>query len=348
MQRRTFLKLSAAAGMGTLIVGMERLLAATLIPAPFPVYLTFEGGPIVKSDGTGTTIDVLNVLNKYQSPATFFVTGRNLHDWDNVTLARMLAGGHAIGNKLYQDQGNTAQDQSTPSQLAEQYLKTEKRIRALIQGTNADVVASYGTQAKLYRRPGGDTALGTFLDPANYDDLAHEPFLKAYEDSLDWLKVVYDYSGWHVSAGDAQITSKKKLSSVTLARRVVNGEPGVQGMMVFLCVTSNNKRAHETAQGLVVQLFDNDKLTADAVSSIILQLRTKGAQFYPLPRTGDQPNLFTLGVEDLPTPDDSALACNAMVTVTPTSNASALATLIPTDATSPDVTQGAPTSDGTP
>src|SRR5579864_1030630 len=158
MHRRTFLKLSATVAIGTLMAGMERLFAATSIPAPFPVYLTFEGGPSVKSDGTGTTIDVLNVLKKYSVPATFFITGRSLHDWDNATLSRMLADGHAIGNRLYQEQGNTAQDQSTPSLLAGQYLKAEKRVRALIQGTNADAVAAYDKQAKLYRRPGGDTA----------------------------------------------------------------------------------------------------------------------------------------------------------------------------------------------
>ncbi|MHB8628550.1 MAG: hypothetical protein ACYDBJ_27790 [Aggregatilineales bacterium] len=218
--------------------------------------------------------------------------------------------------------------------MAEQYLKAEKRLRALIQGANADAAAAYDKQAKLYRRPGGDTALGTFLDPANYDDLAHEPFLKAYEDTLEWLKIVYDYSGWQVSAGDAQTTGKKKTSSVALARRIVMGEKGVQGMAAFLCVASNNKRAQETAQGLIVQLFDNGKLTADAIPPIILQLRTKGAEFYPLPRTGDQANRFILGVEEPPTPDDSALACNAVVTVTPTSDAAALSTLIPPAATS--------------
>jgi peptidoglycan/xylan/chitin deacetylase (PgdA/CDA1 family) len=333
MDRRTFLQMSAAFGVVSLAIGMERLLTAASIPAPFPVYLTFEGGPSVKSDGTGTTIDVLNALKKYEAPATFFATGRELHDWDNGTLSRMLAEGHAIGNRLYQAQGNAAQDQSTPSQLAEQYLKTEKRLRSLIQGTNADAVAAYGKQPKLYRRPGGDTMLGTFLDPANYDQLAHEPFLKAYEDSLEWLKTVYDYSGWQVSAGDAQTSSKKKLSSVALAGRVVNGAKGIQGLAAFLCNASNNKRAQETSQGLVVQLFDNDKLTADAIPPIILQLRTKGAQFYPLPRASDQANTFILGVEDPPTPDDSALACNAVVTVTPTSDAAALETLIPPGAT---------------
>jgi hypothetical protein len=179
----------------------------------------------------------------------------------------------------------------------------------------------------LYRRPGGDAALGTLLDPANYDQLTHEPYLKSYADSINWLKIVFDYSGWHVSAGDSQ-PSSKKVTGIALARRVVSGEKGYQGVTPFLCTPANQKRAAESAQGLLIQLFDNDKLTADAIPSIILQLRSKGAQFFPLPRPVDQPNAFVLGVEDPPTIDTSApaVACNAQVTITPTPKPSATPT----------------------
>ena len=333
MYRRTFLQLSAALGLGSLFVGFDHLLGST-IGAPFPVYFTFEGGPSIKADGTGSTIDVLNVLAKYQVPATFFVTGRNLHDQHNALLARMLGVGHAIGNRLWQETGNAASDQSTPSLLAEQFLKTEKRIRGLIQTSNADAAAAYDKQPKLYRRPGGDSVLATPLDLVNFAQLTHEPYLKNYADTLNWLKTVFDYSGWHISAGDSQ-PSSKKLSSQALARRVVNGEKGAQGASAFLCVTANQKRATEIGQGLIVQLFDNDKLTADSIASLIIQLRVKGAQFFALPRPVDAPNTFVLGVEDLPTADNSpsAVACNAVVTITPTSLASPTgpATIGPTD-----------------
>lgn len=340
MERRAFLQISAALGFGGLFVGLDRLLGVT-VPARFPVYLTFEGGPAVKTDGTGPTIDVLNALAKYKTPATFFVTGRDLHDADSGLLARLLGEGHAIGNRLWQAGGNSAADQSAPSLLAEQYLKTEKRIRALVQTSNADAAARYDQQPKLYRRPGGDSVLGTPFDPANYDQLAHEPYLKAYVDTLDWLKGVFDYSGWQISAGDSQ-PSTKKISGQALARRVITGEKGAQGVAAFLCVSSNQKRASETAQGLLIQLFDNDKLTADALSSIILQLRSKGAQFFALPRPGDQPNTYLLGVEDPPGVDSStaAVACNAVVTVTPTPSPTATgqptssATVASTDAAS--------------
>ncbi len=307
MQRRTFLKLSAVT-TGALLTGAIPVLAAD--PTPFPVYLTFDGGPSSKADGTGLTFDVLKVLKKYKVPATFFVSGHNLHDWDSALFSQMLSEGHAIGNRLWQESGNLASDQSTPSQLAEQYLKTEKKIRALIQSSNQDAAAAYTAQAKLYRRPGGDNAIGSFLDPTNYDTLTHEPFLKSYVDVIDWLKTVYDYSGWGVTAGD-EVTSKttKGRSSFSLSRRIVSGGKDVAGVAAFLCVASNHKRALQASQGVIVQMYDGDKLTPQALSQIILQLRVKGAEFHVLPRTDDKANTLTIGADDPPTADDNGIAC---------------------------------------
>jgi hypothetical protein len=222
----------------------------------------------------------------------------------------MLAEGHAIGNRLWQEGGNQTSDQSTPSQLAEQYLKTEKKIRALIQSANQDAADTYSAQAKLYRRPGGDNALGSFLDPANYESLTHEPFLKSYLDVIDWLKTVYDYSGWGVSAGDEADAKKTKgRSSYALSRLIVDGNKDAQGVAAFLCVDSNHKRALQASQGVIVQMYDTDKLSAPALSQIILQLRVKGAEFHALPRSDDKPNLFIIGAEDSPVVDDNGVVC---------------------------------------
>ncbi len=170
---------------------------------------------------------------------------------------------------------------------------------------------AYDAQPKLYRRPGGDTALGTFLDPANYDALTHEPFLKNYEDVLDWIKTVYDYSGWHIGAGTPTKTTtrKQQASATALMRHIVTGGKDGQGSAAFLCVAANKKRALETSQGLVIELFDGDKATAASLGQIILQLRAKGAEFHILPRPTDKPNTATLGVEDPPTTDDNGVAC---------------------------------------
>jgi len=328
MHRRTFLTLSAGLGIGVLISRLDAI-SALIAPASFPVYLTFEGGPAIKSGGTGTTVDVLTALEKYKVPATFFVSGKILTDAHAPIIARMLHSGHAIGNRLYAAAGNLAQDQSTASQLAEQYFKTEVRLRTLISQT--ETTALYTAQAKLYRRPGGDSALARFLDPAGQSALAREPYLKKYVDTMDWLSTVYDYSGWHLSGGTETAHAIKKTAaadSIALAQTVINGDKTTktQGATDFLCVGSKQRRSHEAAAGLVIQLFDSDPLLPDALSAIILQLRDKGATFVTLPRVGDQPNTYLIGVADVPTPDDQALTCNAQATAVPTG----AATLAPT------------------
>jgi len=337
INRRSFLKLGAGLGLGALFASLDQI-QASLVPAPFPVYLTFEGGPVIKTDGTGTTISILDALEKYKVPATFFVTGKLLSDSHAPVIARMLHNGHAIGNRLYAATGNLAQDQSTASQLAEQYFKTEVRLRTLIAQT--DAAAIYDQQPKLYRRPGGDTALATFLDPAQQTALAREPYLKKYVDTMDWLSDVYDYSGWHVSAGTESTKTSTKNSaaqSIALAQNVVNGDKTLktQGVSDFLCVASNQKRAHEAGQGVIIQLFDSDPIVPDALTAIILQLRDKGAAFMALPRAMDKANSYLVGVEDLPTADDQALACNAQVTAAPTQSATQSATVVATAAITP-------------
>lgn len=307
MHRRTFLKLTALSA-GALIAAIEGLpISATAKGEPFPIYLTFDAGLSTKNDLTGPTIDVLDALLKYKAPATFFPNGRNLQEWEGAVLARMLNEGHAIGNRLWQEQGNTAADQSAPTLLAAQYLKTEKKVRALIQSANPDAAKLYADQPKLYRRPGGDKALGAFLDPANFDALSREPYLKPYADILDWLSPVYDYSGWHISAGGSDPKTKPK-SSYALMRRVMAGSKDEQGAAAFMCVSA--KRSLELSQGLIIQLSDSDKLTPGALPQIILQLRAKGAEFHALPRPQDKTNTVILGVEDPPTADPDGAVCD--------------------------------------
>lgn len=69
-------------------------------PAPPPtsgnvVYLTFDDGP-----APGYTPQVLDVLARYQAPATFFMIGRQAQANPSL-LAAVRAGGHAVGNHTY-------------------------------------------------------------------------------------------------------------------------------------------------------------------------------------------------------------------------------------------------------
>lgn len=302
LNRREFLSVAArlsAIGAGAALFPGH----ASAKPEAWPAYLTFDGGFNVKENLTGPSIQVLDVLRDLAAPATFFVNGNKLNTWEGPVLVRAIQEGHAIGNRLWQESGNTAAELPAATLLAVQFFKAEKKIRQLLQSTNQEAAQMYLKQPRLYRRPGGDTQLATFLDPARFLDLTREPYLKPYVDTIEWIKDVYDYSGWHIGL------PAKAYSAYGLMRQITAGSKDGQGAEAFLCVVGGKTRAAQLAQGLIIQLRDSDALTADALPQIILRLRARGAEFHALPRPGDKPNTFLLGVEEAPTPDPDGAAC---------------------------------------
>jgi peptidoglycan/xylan/chitin deacetylase (PgdA/CDA1 family) len=298
MNRRDFLKLSAGLG---LFAGLDGWLGAP--KETWPVYLTFDAGFSVNQDLKGSTVDVLNILKDSKVVATFFPNGRNLNTWEGPILSRIMLEGHALGNRLWQETGNLVDDNPATTTLAEQFLKAERKIRQLIQSTNQDAAKLYLKQPRLYRRPGGDTKLAPFLVPEKYEELTREPYLKSYVDSIEWMKEVYDYSGWHVGV------PKNAYSAYGLTQQVMRGSKDGQGVAPFLCVKDTKKRAAQIAQGLIIEMRDGDKITPDALPQILLQLKARGAEFKTLPRVTDKPNTFIVGVEDLPVSDPDGAAC---------------------------------------
>jgi peptidoglycan/xylan/chitin deacetylase (PgdA/CDA1 family) len=299
MDRRVFLKTLTIASIGSLIARTP----VSAAPA-WDCYLTFDAGFSTNEQlTTGSTLEVLETLKEYTVPATFFPNGRNLNTWEGSVLTRILLEGHALGNRLWQETGNLVADSPATTLLAAQFFKAEKKIRAMIQSTNQQAADLYRKQPKLYRRPGGDDQFAAFLDPANYVTLTREPYLKPYADVIDWLKEVYDYSGWHVGVGVA-----KAFSSYGLTRQIVSGTKELRGVEELLCV--NKLITVQAKQGIIIQLRDGDKLTPESLPQIILQLKAKGAIFKTLPRPIDKPNSFTIGVEDDPVADASGGACS--------------------------------------
>ncbi len=57
------------------------------------IALTFDDGP-----NTGTTVEILNVLEEYDVPATFFVNGMHINEESGPVLRRMVEQGCEIGN----------------------------------------------------------------------------------------------------------------------------------------------------------------------------------------------------------------------------------------------------------
>jgi len=310
MHRRTFLK-AAALGAGlTLLNDWPRRTAAGAVP--FTVYLTFDDGPTTFPNLTGPTTNVLNILKGASVPATFFLHGRAINDWEGPILTRMIAEGHTVGNHLWRQGGNTVKDSSPWALLAQQFIITEQRIRSILKDTDETAYNTYMAQPRLFRRPGGNNGLTAFLDPKHFEELSHAKYLQPYKDQLDWLKDVYDYSGWHINGGDG--ITNRKIQPDTVEKMVpwiLNGGYGYQGIDDYLCTGKPARRSVEAEGGLIILLHDADKVTEDALPLVIRELRDRGAQFRALPRPQDKPNTKTVGIGYDPTPDPAGAVCES-------------------------------------
>jgi peptidoglycan/xylan/chitin deacetylase (PgdA/CDA1 family) len=302
MHRRDFLKF-ATFSAALSVIGRWAGFAAVTAPGSFPVYLTFDDGPTTQRDLSGPTTSVLDTLRAEQVPATFFLHGRAINGWEGPILVRMLADGHSIGNHLWQQGLNTAREHPSLPLLAKQYIITEERIRSILQATDEAALAKYLAQPKLFRRPGGSNQLSGFLDPRNFEALAHAPYVWPYRDKLKWLNGVYDYSGWHVNGGDG--ITDLRIQPTTAAKMVtwiMKGGSGYPGVDSFLRAGIPPRRSIEAEAGLIILLHDADRVTDDALPEVIRQLRLRGAQFHALPRPQDRPNSRTVGIGYQPTP----------------------------------------------
>lgn len=296
MNRRTFLRsLVGLTGAAGLWLRMPAVFAADMEPCN--VYLTFDDGPFSHKDfKTGPTDIVLQTLKDKGVPATFFLHGLHINDWDGPTLARYINDGHSIGNHTWRQGGNTTLDHTPWALLTEQYLKAEVRIRDLLQQTDPKAYKRYLTQPKLFRRPGGNNGLNDFLKPANWNDLRHEPYLRPYWDKIDWLNGVYDYSGWHINGGESIPAEFRPTTATAEFQFIMHGGHAYYGMLDYL-----QPRAIEAYEGLVILMHDADKTTDDMLPDLIDALRGLGANFHSLPRPIDQPNASTVGIDYPPT-----------------------------------------------
>jgi peptidoglycan/xylan/chitin deacetylase (PgdA/CDA1 family) len=320
MHRRHFLKLLCTTTLGPIALHQWpiSLQANSVVkPASFPIYLTFDDGPTtdfpIRVEITGPTIDALDVLKEEQVQATFFLNGRAINDWEGMIIARMVNEGHAVGNHLWQHGGATTRDDPMVTVMAMHYIRTEMRIREVLQGADEDAYNKYITMPKLFRRPGGGNHLINFLDPANFGRLQGSPYLKDYREQLNWLKGVYDYSGWHINGGDGIVDKAiRPDTAAEMTAWVVKGGYGYRGVDAYLCTGAGSaaRRAVEAAAGLIILLHDADPVTVAALPQIIRELRDRGAEFRALPRSQDKPNARTVGIGYAPTPDPNGAQCD--------------------------------------
>jgi len=275
-----------------------RARGAVTTPSHVPVYLTFDDG--VETEGAkgerGPTLDVLDLLAERGIAATFFVHGRNTGDAEGTVLARMLRAGHRIGNHLFHQGGATLDARPAPSYLARLYLDTELRIREVL-APYQEALALFLAQPRLFRRPGGgyDSAEGNLFllaDGGYWDSFLYERELAAYRHLLDWLRDVYDYSGWHVNPLPLW---EQRSDPEAVVWRAIDGPGGLRALLQPV-----PDKPHLVAQcvqeGVIVLLHDPDPRVIIALPALLDALDTLGAAYHVLPRPGDLPNRYTVGI----------------------------------------------------
>jgi len=129
------------------------------------IALTFDDGP----DGK-TTPQILDILNQYNIPATFFVLGKNVRAYPNI-VKRMIDEGHQIANHSW--------SHLRPTELSlEEFILEVDSAEKILQDTN---IAS---QFFYYRPPYG------LVTPVQIESMK----IKGYKiiswsiDSLDWIE----------------------------------------------------------------------------------------------------------------------------------------------------------------
>ena len=150
------------------------------------VYLTFDDGPSIYTN------EILDILQKYDVKATFFVLGKESEEAQQA-LKRIVEEGHSLGMH------STTHEYDKIYASKEAFGKDVEEIRDyLFQVT--------GVESHLYRFPGGSSNTVTNVD-------VHE-FIEYLKES-DTV-----YFDWNVSSGDA---AKVSLSAETILRNATAG-----------------------------------------------------------------------------------------------------------------------------
>jgi len=197
------------------------------------VALTFDDGPY-----SPYTEQLLDILQEYNTPATFFLVGKNVEKYPEL-VRRIARDGHQLGNHTYHHVDLLKSDSTT---IAEEIDRTSKVIAAIT-----------GTAPHVVRPPHG------FRDPVVMGIMA-ERHLKVVEWSVmskDWtnpgVEVIVDRTVKKVKNGsiillhdgDGIASQASRIQSVEATRRIIQTllAQGYQFVTVdeILAKTEDNK-----------------------------------------------------------------------------------------------------------
>ena len=139
------------------------------------VYLTFDDGP------SSYTKEILDILDRYQVKATFFVVGKD-SDWAREALSDIVARGHSLGMHSY------SHKYSELYQSRESFAEDFEKLQTYLYEVT-------GVESHIYRFPGGSSNTVSNVD------------INEFATFLEEKDVVY--FDWNIASGDA---ASRKLS----------------------------------------------------------------------------------------------------------------------------------------
>ncbi len=150
------------------------------------VYLTFDDGPSIYTD------DILEILDRYDVKATFFVVGKESES-DREALTMIVDGGHTLGMHSYSHK--YAELYQSVEDFADDFVKLQSYLYEVT-----------GVECRFYRFPGGSSNTVSRIDMQEFAD---------YLESQD-----VQYFDWNISSGDA---GSVLLSADALVRNSTRG-----------------------------------------------------------------------------------------------------------------------------
>lgn len=143
------------------------------------VYLTFDDGPSIYTN------DILDILDRYQVKATFFVVGKEGTDAEEA-LQRIVEDGHTLGMHSYSHKYKELYESM------DSFTQDFEQIRDYIYQAT-------GVESVYYRFPGGSSNTVSEIDMQEFIDYLENRGVEYYD--------------WNVSSGDG---GSRKMSTDTL------------------------------------------------------------------------------------------------------------------------------------
>lgn len=150
------------------------------------VYLTFDDGPSIY------TQDILEILDRYDVKATFFVVGKE-SDAEKEALTMIVEGGHTLG--MHSFSHKYAEIYQSVEDFAEDFVKLQSYLYEVT-----------GVESMVYRFPGGSSNTVSDIDMWEFANYLESQNVQFYD--------------WNISSGDA---AKTLLSVDTLVRNCTSG-----------------------------------------------------------------------------------------------------------------------------